>query len=374
MINEFKEWVNTFDPAKKEQFCVAGKHSFFYRDNNSNEIKCKLQQPTFTEDRYIIEINRILNASEDIIPNTSKYMAMNLYTQMYYYYNDNPLFDNALTNSLIHTISRAEDANIATVIFSHCMHEKELKDTIKGDLYKIMINNINNYNYPWYSYLQVVILISEDFDDPEIEDVVANEFDERIRPFIKEQRLLKAINKNPIGLYKKIFKNLYDPREWLAKYPLLATAFFRDLKPEEKNEFLFQHYRYDLKKFIRYILPIDMRYAKLLYYIFSKRDDNGKSIHPLIDEDTYDNPITEEEKEVYRKSNRYEYANSQHRKYRYCKDFRQMLAIMKACIQRRVVSTHKSLIGNGLCFLHMYDYDFYRIYNAMYNKRGSSIF
>ena len=116
--------------------------------------------------------------------------------------------------------------------------------------------------------------------------------------------------------------------------------------------------------FIREILPIDMQYGRLLLRLYREKSWSDKAIvedtNRIINMRKGD-MSTEEER---RREDWYE--STERNQYRYCKQIRQMAMIVRACVTKSYPKSKASLIGDALCLLKMYDFNYDSIFKAVY--------
>lgn len=133
----------------------------------------------------------------------------------------------------------------------------------------------------------------------------------------------------------------------------------------DRNKILIHLYKdRSIHDFIREILPIDIRYGKLIPDIYKAKRYTGKAIteemNGIINLRKRDSGTQEERDQ----ENWYESTESS--KPRYSKKVRQMAMIYRACLDKSYPKTKATLIGDALCLLKMYDFNWNQVFDAVY--------
>lgn len=116
--------------------------------------------------------------------------------------------------------------------------------------------------------------------------------------------------------------------------------------------------------FIQEILPIDIRYGQLIPALYKAKRYNDKAVieemNSVINMRKCERSTQEE------RSREGWYESIERNQYRYCKQVRQMAMIVRACLTKSYPKSKVSLIGDALCLLKMYDFNYNQIFKAVY--------
>lgn len=232
--------------------------------------------------------------------------------------------------------------------------------------------------YGNYKKLLPCVMASDDPDNPDWSLLVSeqednNMFDYRWFEFIPFNEALKLVRKDLTiitHLMQFIRNERHSDEELVQKQNHLKQVreliFCENGISAKDREKIIVHLYSDrsIHDFIWEILPIDIRYGKLISEIYKRKRYSDKAIiqemNSIIEQRKHDNGTTEE-----RKQENW-YSSEESNQYRYSKKVRQMAMIFRACVTKSYPKSKASVIGDALCLLKMYDFNWNQIFDAVY--------
>lgn len=228
--------------------------------------------------------------------------------------------------------------------------------------------------YKWNEKLIACICCADDPENPDWSLLVSekeedNYFEYKWFKFIPFDQALNLVRKD-LSLLEKLAQFIRDEQDKEVKDNHLKQVreliFSKDgLSVDDREKALFYIYRNrSINDFIREILPIDIRYGKLISKFYSYKHYSEKAIveemNRIIDLRKRD-AGTEEERA---RPDWYESIESS--KPRYGKKIRQMAMLYRACVTKSYPKSKTSIIGDALCLLKMYDFSWSQVFDATY--------
>lgn len=188
--------------------------------------------------------------------------------------------------------------------------------------------------------------------------------------FIPFDEALKLIRKDVSRIPDLLQYIRYDIQEQEVKNNCLKQIreliFCEDgLSEADRDSAIIKVYRDEsIHSFIQEILPIDIRYGILIPALYKAKCYNDKAVieemNSIINMRKGDRGTKEE------RAREGWYESIERNQYRYCKQVRQMAMIVRACITKSYPKSKASLIGDALCLLKMYDFNYNQVFNAVY--------
>ena len=325
-----------------------------------NGMNCNIKEPTFLPENFKEEYEAI-----------ESYPFKLVYRLMYDYYNDKPEFDQGLLNKALSDCNVKRNSGML-VKLTKCMKYNDYMQYVKYNIKPAFNDDLNIYHR-----IQLAVMVSEDFDKPVLGELVNEPY---ALPLMTEEAKAEAIEQNPSKALYTFLDRYGKDRNELFTRKLELEALFK-VDSGIRIEVLERLYRHNLDDFLDTIVPIDLRFIKLFYcMVVDKYGDGWQNrrlsayLNGLIDKRKGDRPITDEEKAM--KDNHWYKSDwpEELKDFRYTKKLRQLFCIMRTCALKRVSNNQKGLLGKALFFIKVHDFDFYKVYDAMYNKCNESIF
>lgn len=243
------------------------------------------------------------------------------------------------------------------------------KDDFKTVMHQIAIHgNMNR--------LIGCLLAADDIEHPDWSLLATNSqnkngyFDYKWFRFIPFNEALKLIRKDISRISDLLQYIRNDIQEQEVKNNCLKQIreliFCEDgLSEADRDSAIISAYRdKNIHVFIQEILPIDIRYGRLIPALYNAKCYNDKAVieemNSVINMRKCERSTPEE------KAREGWYKSIEHNQYRYCKQVRQMAMIVRACISKSYPKSKASLIGDALCLLKMYDFKYDQIFKAVY--------
>lgn len=228
--------------------------------------------------------------------------------------------------------------------------------------------------YKWNEKLVACICCADDPENPDWSLLVSekeedNYFEYKWFRFIPFDQALNLVRKD-LSLLDKLRQFIREERDKEIKSNHLKQVrelvFGKDgLSINDRTKALLYLYRDRcIHDFIWEILPIDIRYGKLIPKIYEYKHYTEKAIveemNRVIDMRKRDGGTEEE------KSRPDWYQSAESNKPRYSKKIRQMAMLYRACVTKSYPKTKAALIGDALCLLKMYDFNWDQVFDAVY--------
>jgi len=356
-LQKFVDWFKALPSDDPRKLIFQKDYEWSIMDING--VDCNIKEPTFLPENFKQEYESI-----------EAYQLKLIYRLMYDYYNDRPEFDQGLLDEALSDCGAKKNSKTLADL-TKCMKYNDYMQYIKYKVEPTSNDNLNTYHR-----IQLAVMTSEDFDKPVLGDLVKEPY---AFPLITDEARAEAIEQNPSETLYTFLDRAKDKNE-LFTHKLELEALFK-VDGKIRIDVLEKLYRYNLDDFIDTIVPIDLRFIKLFYYMAIDRYGDGWQnrrlsayLNGLIDRRKGDRPITDEERAM--KDDNWHKSTwpEELKDFRYTKKLRQLFCIMRTCALKRVSNNQKGLLGKALFFIKVHDFDFYKVYDAMYNKCNESIF
>jgi len=362
MTKTFQEWFDTLDWSNQKYLAENSRSAIKSYDKDGKEthycsdiVAYKLKYeciPSHNENNFFSTFDKAHKSWKEEIAirmlYASRLRTVNLISDSEYY---------AAIRESIDRFSIDELCNFIT------------KDDFKPVMRQIALNGSNDR-------LIGCLLAADDIEHPDWSLLVTNIQDKngyfdykwfRFMPFDEALKLIrKDVSRIPDLL--QYIRNDIQEQELKDNYlkQIRELVFCEDGLSETDRDLAIIHIycNRSIHDFIQEILPIDIRYGRLIPLLYKAKHYNGKAIieemNSVINMRKGDRSTQEE-----RNSESW-YESIERNQYRYCKQIRQMAMIVRACATKSYPKSKASIIGDALCLLKMYDFNYDQVFNAVY--------
>lgn len=362
MIKTFQEWFDTLSWSDQKYLAENSRGAIKSYDKDGKETRYAYEMaayklkyeciPSHNEDNFFSTFSKANNSWKEEVAirmlYASRLRAVNMISDSEYY---------AAISEAITKFSIDELCNyIAKDDFKPVMHQI----AISGNMDRLI----------------GCLLAADDIEHPDWSLLVTNSqdkngyFDYKWFKFMPFDEALKLIRKDVSRIPDLIEYVRRDIQEQEVKDNCLKQIreliFCEDgLSEADRDSAIVNAYRdKDIHTFIQEILPIDIRYGRLIPTLYKTKRYNDKAVveemNNIINMRKCDRSTQEE------RAREGWYESIEHNQYRYCKQVRQMAMIVRACITKSYPKSKASLIGDALCLLKMYDFNYDQIFKAVY--------
>ena len=362
MTKTFQEWFDTLDWSNQKylaensrgiikSYDKNGKETNYYSDIVAYKLKYKCI-PSHNKDNFFSTFDRASKSwKEDVAIQmlyASRLKAVDMISDSEYY---------AAIREAINKFSINELCNFIT------------EDDFKPAMRQVALNgNMDR--------LIGCLLAADDIEHPDWSLLASNTqdkngyFDYKWFRFIPFDEALKLIRKDISRIPDLLQHIRNDIQEQEVKNNCLKQirelVFCEDgLAENDRDLAIINIYRdRSIHDFVQEILPIDIRYGRLIPALYKAKHYNDKAI--IEEMNSIINMRKGERSTQEERSREGWYESIERNQYRYCKQVRQMAMIVRACLTKSYPKSKASLIGDALCLLKMYNFNYDQIFRAVY--------